>query len=181
MVQCNAHRLAVDDDIIIVGCRPHPMLRMYVCVSRGQARANRLLTPAGPSFFFRRHRPHADCPGPGPSTPGTPGPLDVAMDAAFGQEQRQKDTGQTCRQRDREGENRERRLEQASAASPEEKVPSNHFRGVPSLSQAGGVFGSSQTEFDIGRVQYTTWRTRLIYLLSSRADKPSPARSENRS
>lgn len=55
---------------------------------------------------------------------------------------------------------------QASAASPEQKVPLTHFRGVPSF-RLEVYFGASQTEFDTGLCACAAWRTTFIYLLPS--------------
>lgn len=88
-------------------------------------------------IFFRRHKPHADWPSPGRARYAwpPPPPLDMAMGVDFDQEKRQEGTGQTGRQKERHLEGGRLELEQASAASPEKKVPLTHwhFRGVPSL------------------------------------------------
>lgn len=113
-----------------------------VCIPRPspcQSAAHLLVlgsTQDGASSFSDATNPTPTGPVLGmPGTPAPPPPLDMAMGVDFDQEKRQEGTGQTGRQKERHLEGGRLELEQASAASPEKKVPLTHwhFRGVPSL------------------------------------------------
>lgn len=158
MVQCNAHRSTIVDNVVIQYYCCWLQLQQLqatfdvvymcacvcvcVCVSRGQARANRLLTfwssaalRMGPHLFPTPQTPRRLAQSWACQVRLPPPPLDMAMGVDFDQEKRQEGTGQKGRQKERHLEGGRLELEQASAASPEKKVPLTHwhFRGVPSL------------------------------------------------